>query len=97
MAGRAAKMKRWGVSMETIKELRTVTSDLLFTHKKLGGGIHGGRLSGRFHYELRSLIDASKNYADFTKRMSRFAKRWLPGGAHGLPNKLKRDVIRFSK
>ena len=96
MAGRANKFKRWGVGMDTIKDLRTVITDRALKLKRpsdlpshiaplVPRGYHGGPLSGRFHYELRALIDASRNYRDFTLRMRRFAKRWLPNGIQDLP------------
>jgi RHS repeat-associated protein len=96
MAGRANKFKRWGVGMDTIKELRTVITDRALKLKRpsdlpshiapaIPRGYHSGPLSGRFHYELRALIDASRNYSDFTLRMRRFAERWLPNGIQDLP------------
>lgn len=96
MAGRAIKFKRWGVGMDTIKDLRTLITDRALKLKRpsdlpwhiapaIPRGYHSGPLSGRFHYELRALIDASRNYSDFTLRMRRFAERWLPNGIQDLP------------
>ena len=84
LAGRANSFKKWGVSMETIKQLRSVIDDL---ELKLGSevGHHSGNLGGKFHYELRRLIDDCNDYDEFVFRMQAFAKRWLPNGVKDLP------------
>jgi hypothetical protein len=84
MAGRANKFKEWDVGIDKIKELRTATEDLLLKFGEKGGK-HGGDLSGKFHYQLRKLIDESKNYNDFVQRLQQFAKDWLPNGVKDLP------------
>jgi len=75
--------------MQEIKDLRSLNETLLLTHESLGGGIHGGKLSGRFHRELKALIDASQNYSDFRLRLGRFADRWLTGRRSALPPSLQ--------
>lgn len=81
--------------METIKSYTNATSSLLLTHPEWGGGIHGGRLSGRMHYELRSLIDASRNKQDFLRRMSRFSRRWVTADIHALPIEMRKAIEKF--
>jgi RHS repeat-associated protein len=87
MAARAPTFHKMGVSMADIRGLRTGTSDVLL-QRGTETGVHGGNLSGRMHYELRSLIDSSRNFSDYKVRMQRFAKRWLPNGVADLPEGL---------
>ncbi|MCR9165990.1 MAG: RHS repeat-associated core domain-containing protein, partial [bacterium] len=88
MAARAPTFHKMGVSMADIRTLRTRTGDVLL-QRGAETGVHGGNLSGRMHYELRALIDSSRNFSDYRNRMQRFARRWLPGGVADLPEGLR--------
>ncbi|GCD81246.1 hypothetical protein PTHTG4_03080 [Parageobacillus thermoglucosidasius] len=62
LVSRAPTFKRWGVTAEQIKELRTAIEDVKFVNPK---GVHGGKGSTRAHNELLEIIDSSPDYATF--------------------------------
>lgn len=70
--------------MDEIKSHVNNTNNLLL-RKDGEYGIHGRNLSGRMHRELSNLIDRSKDYNDYLRRMPRFIDRWVLSGKHVLP------------
>jgi filamentous hemagglutinin len=85
MAGRADVFKRWGVTIEAIRAMRSRTISFTLKHASHGAGMHGRRLSGTFHNELKTLIDDSKSFPEFKSRLRHLADRWLTGGRKDLP------------
>jgi hypothetical protein len=77
MACRAPTFHAWGVSMDEIKRFRTSTTELTWTHPDTGvlGG-HGGNGSGRFHNELKEIIDNSSTLEEFNSGVLRLRDRW---------------------
>jgi len=86
MVSRAPTFKRWGVTMDEIKDLRTKTSDT--------GGVnppwrHGKEGSTTAHNELLEIIDSSTNRDDFLRRLNNWANYRLTNGVQGLPQGLQ--------
>ncbi len=86
LVSRTPQFKYWGISAERIKELRTLTSDVKFINPS---GIHGGRGSTKAHNELLAIIDSSKDYDTFVRRLNNWANYRLEGGAEALPEGLR--------
>ncbi|QSB49574.1 pre-toxin TG domain-containing protein [Parageobacillus toebii] len=86
LVSRAPTFKRWGVTAEQIKELRTAIEDVKFVNPK---GVHGGKGSTRAHNELLEIIDSSPDYATFKRRLQNWASYRLEGGVESLPEGLR--------
>ena len=82
MVSRAPQFKYWGVTAEQIKDLRTMTNDVIFANPY---GIHGGRGSTTAHNEILGIIDSSNNYKTFVRRLNNWANYRLEGGVVSLP------------
>ena len=72
MVAEARKFKRWGVSMRTILEGRSLTEATMSRWFR-----HGGTASGRFHLELRRMIQTSNSYGEFLEKLNLWADREL--------------------
>ncbi|MEB3751149.1 pre-toxin TG domain-containing protein [Geobacillus icigianus] len=86
LVSRAPIFKRWGITAEQIKELRTAIEDVKFVNPK---GIHGGKGSTKAHNELLEIIDTSLDYATFKRRLQNWAHYRLEGGVDALPEGLR--------
>ncbi|MCR5837089.1 MAG: hypothetical protein K6G88_11330 [Lachnospiraceae bacterium] len=86
LVSRTPIFKRWGISAEQIKEMRTITSDVRFVNPK---GVHGGRGSTIAHNELLGIIDSSIDYDMFVRRLNNWANYRLEGGIKSLPKGLQ--------
>ncbi|MDO6459238.1 polymorphic toxin-type HINT domain-containing protein [Granulosicoccaceae sp. 1_MG-2023] len=76
MACRAPTFKRWGVSMEEIKEFRSVISELTWVHPDTGvSGVHGKDRSGQFHNELKHIIDNRNSLDEFNSDINNLIER----------------------
>lgn len=82
LVSRTPKFKKWGVSMDDIKEMRTLTKDVKF---KKPWGIHGGVGSTTAHNEILNIIDTSNNYDEFLVRLNKWANDRLENGIMDLP------------
>lgn len=83
MCSRANIFKKWGVSMDDIKKLRTKVDDVIFKNPP---GIHGGPGSTRAHNEILDLIDSSNSYAEFKEKLISWSEKRLEGGSKKLPS-----------
>lgn len=79
------QFKQWNVSMTTIKDARTLTSETVGKNFK-----HGGMGSGRFHRETRALIQSASDYESFVARLNDWADENLHGRRDSLPIGLRR-------
>ncbi|MGX9706934.1 DUF4244 domain-containing protein [Laceyella tengchongensis] len=86
LVSRAPTFKRWGVTAEQIKELRTTIRDVKFVNPQ---GAHGRKGSTRAHNELLEIIDSSTDYTMFKRRLQNWANYRLEGGAQSLPRGLR--------
>ncbi|WNF33350.1 hypothetical protein RI196_01130 [Aeribacillus composti] len=86
LVSRAPTFKRWGITAEQIKELRTAIEDVKFVNPK---GVHGGKGSTKAHNELLEIIDSSPDYATFKRRLQNWANYRLEGGVESLPESLR--------
>jgi len=85
MVCRAPTFKRWGVSMSYIKAFRVKTTELTwkipdrYSDAGQSGG-HGSLGSGRFHSELKAIVDNidTHNYslAEFNEKVQKLAEDW---------------------
>ncbi|PWK14252.1 pre-toxin TG domain-containing protein [Tumebacillus permanentifrigoris] len=82
LVARADIFKRWGVTAEQIAEMRTLISETKFVNPK---GKHGGKGSTTAHNELLEIIDTSKDYAMFRRRLQSWADYRFEGGSEALP------------
>ena len=67
LVSRTPQFKYWDITAEKIRELRTVISDEKFIN--LEGG-HGDLGSTKSHNELLEIIDSSKDYDMFVRRLN---------------------------
>ncbi len=81
---RAPIFKKWGISADQIHQLRTATKDVIFK-----AGLHGGDFSGTAHQQLFKLIDESSDFADYVRKLRKWADENLVGGAGALPEGLR--------
>ena len=86
LVSRADIFKRWGVTAEEIKEMRTAVEDVRFVNPP---GIHGGRGSTKAHNELLEIIDSSNTYSEFKARLQEWAAKRLDRGIEALPPGLR--------
>ncbi|MBI6871354.1 hypothetical protein [Clostridium aciditolerans] len=83
---KAPIFKKWGISMDKIRELRTLTDDVYFLNPD---GAHHCSAGGKIaHNELFDLIDKSKDYNDFKRKLAKWADTKLKGGRNMLPKEL---------
>ncbi|MBC1823689.1 pre-toxin TG domain-containing protein [Listeria seeligeri] len=87
LVSRTPTFKKWGVSMDDIKELRTLTKDVEFVNPS---GWHGGRGSTKAHNEILKIIDNATDYDNFVVELNEWASRRLKNGVNGLPERLRR-------
>ncbi|UUM62336.1 pre-toxin TG domain-containing protein [Streptococcus suis] len=87
LVSRTPKFKSWGVSMDDIKEMRTLTIDVEFINPP---GRHGGRGSTKAHNEILKIIDSASAYEDFVVELNEWAKRRMKNGILDLPIGLRR-------
>jgi uncharacterized protein YukE len=87
LVARTPKFKEWGIPMEDIKEMRTFTKDVKFINPS---GVHGGEGSTVAHNQILRIIDTSKDYDTFVKRLNHWAEDRLENGKMGLPEGLRR-------
>ena len=67
LVSRADKFKEWGVSMDSIKDLRTKITNVEFKNPY---GIHGGVGSTTAHNEIKIIIDSSSNFDDYVNKLN---------------------------
>jgi hypothetical protein len=87
LVSRTPKFKCWGVSMDDIKEMRTLIDDVEFVNPP---GVHGGRGSTKAHNEILKLIDESETYESFVSKLNAWARQRLKNGIIDLPSGLRR-------
>ena len=87
LVARTPRFKEWGISMNDIKEMRTLISDIEFRNPH---GVHGGLGSTTAHKEILRLIDGSSNYEQFVRLLNNWAEYRLRDGVLGLPEGLRR-------
>ena len=85
MCSRANTFKKWGVTMEEIKLLRTKIEDVIFKNPP---GYHGGPGSTKAHNEILDLIDRSNSYDEFKIKLIKWSENRLEGGSSSLPKGL---------
>ena len=86
LVSRAPQFKRWGITAEQIRDLRTAISDVKFVNPT---GVHGGLGSTLAHNELLGIIDSSLDYKTFVRRLNNWANYRLDGGIASLPEGLR--------
>jgi hypothetical protein len=86
LVSRTPTFKRWGVTAEQIKELRSPISEVRFVNPR---GQHGKRGSTTAHNELIEIIDTSPDFDTFKRRLQNWANYRLEGGAEALPEGLR--------
>ncbi|WP_113928092.1 hypothetical protein [Bacillus sp. P14.5] len=67
LVARTPKFKQWGVSMDDIKEMRTLTKDVEFVNPP---GRHGRRGSTKAHNEILKIIDSAPDYESFVRELN---------------------------
>jgi hypothetical protein len=87
LVARTPKFKRWGVSMDDIKEMRSLTKDVEFVNPP---GRHGRRGSTKAHNEILKIIDTAPDYESFVKRLNEWASNRMKNGVMDLPEGLRR-------
>lgn len=80
------KFKAWGVSMEDIKAMRTLTKDVDGSNPPWS---HGGTGSTKAHNELIKLIEESNSFAQYKAKLQIWADNRLVGGRDALPEGLR--------
>lgn len=86
LVSRAPTFKKWGVTAEQIRNLRTEINKVEFVNPN---GKHGGLGSTVAHNELLGIIDSSESYKMFVHRLSNWANYRLKGGVEALPEGLR--------
>ena len=84
---RTPQFKKWGVSMDDIKEMRSLIEDMQFINPS---GVHGGRGFTKAHNEILKIIDLSYDYEEFAHRLNEWASRRMKNGILDLPEGLRR-------
>jgi hypothetical protein len=97
MVAEARQFKKWGISLRTIQEGRTLTQAAI--GKRFRHGVQPG--SGIMHDELRAMVRASNSYEEFLQKLNEWADRELapshsarwpretPRGRYSLPDNLQ--------
>ncbi|MFT0804040.1 hypothetical protein VSK91_21725 [Bacillus swezeyi] len=70
-----------GVTAEQIKEMRTLISETKFVNPT---GKHGGKGSTKAHNELLQIIDTSKDYNMFKRRLQNWADYRFESGSDNI-------------
>ena len=86
LVSRTPVFKRWGLTADQIKDMRTLIKDVEFVNPI---GRHGDFGSTRAHNELLGIIDSSLNYETFVRRLRNWANYRLKGGVDALPPGLR--------
>lgn len=82
LVSQAPIFKKWGITVEQIKEWRTPIKDLEFYSPY---GKHGAGGSTTAHNEIISIIRSSDNFNHFKLQLREWAKDRLKGGVKALP------------
>ena len=82
MVSRTPTFKRWGLSAEDIKTMRTKISNVEFINPS---GLHGKLGSTKAHNEILGIIDSSIDYNMFKRRLNNWSNYRLKGGVNSLP------------
>jgi hypothetical protein len=89
MVGRVNVFKKWGITMDQIKDLRTLTKETKFINPETKEVFdHGGKGSKIAHDEILKLIDNSKSFDDFSSSLNIWADSRILGGRQSLPKGL---------
>ncbi|WP_078393714.1 LXG domain-containing protein [Shouchella patagoniensis] len=87
LVARTPQFKKWGVSMDDIKEMRTLTKDVEFINPP---GSHGRRGSTKAHNEILKIIDSATDYDSFVRELNKWASNRMKNGILDLPEGLRR-------
>ncbi|THE09672.1 hypothetical protein E1I69_21555 [Bacillus timonensis] len=87
LVARTPKFKQWGISMDDIKEMRSLTKDVEFVNPP---GRHGSRGSTKAHNEILKIIDNASDYESFVKGLNEWSKNRMKNGIMDLPEGLRR-------
>ncbi|WP_084246845.1 pre-toxin TG domain-containing protein [Rummeliibacillus stabekisii] len=87
LVARTPKFKQWGISMDDIKEMRTLTKDVEFINPP---GRHGRRGSTKAHNEILKIIDSAPDYESFVRNLNDWASKRMKNGVLDLPEGLRR-------
>ncbi|WP_397538197.1 ribonuclease YeeF family protein [Rummeliibacillus pycnus] len=87
LVSRTPKFKQWGISMDDIKEMRSLTKDVEFVNPP---GRHGSRGSTKAHNEILKIIDSASDYGSFVKGLNEWAENRMKNGIMDLPEDLRR-------
>ncbi|MEN2766890.1 hypothetical protein [Ornithinibacillus xuwenensis] len=87
LVARTPKFKQWGVSMDDIKDMRTLTKDVEFVNPP---GRHGRRGSTKAHNEILKIIDSAPDYESFVRELNEWASKRMKNGVLDLPEGLRR-------
>ncbi|MGX5477632.1 WXG100 family type VII secretion target, partial [Bacillus thuringiensis] len=87
LVARTPKFKQWGISMDDIKEMRSLTKDVEFVNPP---GRHGRRGSTKAHNEMLKIIDSASDYESFVKGLNEWAENRMKNGIMDLPEGLRR-------
>ncbi len=88
LVARTPKFKQWGVTMDDIKEMRSLTKDVEFINPS---GRHGRRGSTKAHNEILKIIDTAPDYDIFVKGLNEWAANRMKNGVMDLPEGLRRQ------
>jgi hypothetical protein len=86
MVSQTDKFKAWGVSMEDIKSMRTLTGDVQGANPSW---THGGQGSTTAHNEIIAIINRSSSFAEYKANLQVWADTRLVGGRGALPDGLR--------
>ncbi|WP_175639266.1 ribonuclease YeeF family protein [Metabacillus schmidteae] len=87
LVARTPKFKHWGISMDVIKEMRSLTKDVEFVNPP---GRHGSRGSTKAHNEILKIIDSATDYESFVRGLNEWASNRMKNGVMDLPEGLRR-------
>lgn len=87
LVSRTPEFKKWGVSIDDIKGMRSLIDDIEF---KNPWGIHGGTGSTTAHNQILNIIETSSSYGEFVRRLNDWARDRLKNGILDLPEGLRR-------
>ncbi|MEK4715678.1 MULTISPECIES: ribonuclease YeeF family protein [Sporosarcina] len=87
LVARTPKFKQWGISMDDIKDMRSLTKDVEFVNPP---GRHGSRGSTKAHNEMLKIIDSASDYESFVKGLNEWAENRMKNGIMDLPEGLRR-------
>ncbi|UQZ77288.1 hypothetical protein C2I17_23575 [Niallia circulans] len=87
LVARTPKFKQWGISMDDIKEMRSLTKDVEIINPP---GRHGRRGSTKAHNEILKIIDTAPDYNSFVKGLNEWAGNRMKNGVMDLPEGLRR-------